>query len=437
MTMKKKTILLAAAVLMVSQLWLPPGAGAETVMVDSQVLEQLQRLVADQQKQLDKLQSQIDSFQATAIKAEAQAREAKVAADEAKTSAETPAGNMVASGNERVKLAVSGQINRAVNLIDDGDETALYFVDNEASNSRVRFVGTVKVDEDLTIGSRLETALAPNESTTVSQISGQDDRDDNDFIDLRYAEVSLAGSRFGKLYFGKGDTASNNTAEVDLSGTDVVQYAKIGDIADAMLFRESAGNELTEVRVGNVFNDFDGLSRRSRVRYDLPAFHGFTLAGSVISDSRWDTALTWSGSGYGLKAGAAAAVAALNTATSENQYDGSFSVLHESTGLNFTFSAGTRDGDSGDDPYNLWGKVGWLTDFCPLGKTAFALDYAHTGNLPAEGDEGDSVGLAVVQNFAEYGTELYLQFRQYALERQTGADVSDINMGTIGARVKF
>jgi hypothetical protein len=173
------------------------------------------------------------------------------------------------------------------------------------------------------------------------------------------------------------------------------------------------------------------------VRYDLPAFYGFTLAGSLISDSRWDTALTWSGSGYGFKAGAAAAVAALNTDASDYQYDGSFSVLHEDTGLNFTFSTGTRDNDTGDDPYNHWGKVGWLGDFCPLGKTAFAADYGHTENLPAEGDEGDSFGLAVVQNFAEYGTELYLQFRQYSLDRQAGADVSDINVGTIGARVKF
>jgi hypothetical protein len=43
----------------------------------------------------------------------------------------------------------------------------------------------------------------------------------------------------------------------------------------------------------------------------------------------------------------------------------------------------------------------------------------------------------VVQQFEDYGTELYLQYRLYSLDRDVEPDVGDINVGTIGARVKF
>jgi len=235
---------------------------------------------------------------------------------------------------------------------------------------------------------------------------------------------------------------------VDLSGTDVVQYASIADIAGGMFFRNSRTNELTAIKVSDAFKDFDGLSRKSRLRYDMPVFYGFGLAGSVISDRRWDTALTWAGTGYGFKLGAAAAVAYVNEDNSDYQYDGSLSILHEDSGLSFTVSAGTKDIDTvlysdqgvvtaDDDPYNVWGKLGWQTKFFAFGKTAFGIDYGHTENLPADGAEGDSFGLAAVQSFADYGTELYFQFRQYSLDLKGFTDVSNMNVGTVGARVKF
>jgi len=436
MTGRKKALLAGVGALLMSQVCPVGQADAKQVMVDAKMLEQLQQLVMAQQKQLDSLQQQVSEFQQTAVAAQAQAQEAKTTAEEVKTSSQ--AAKTVVSGSERVKLAVSGQVNRAVNVADDGDQTDAYFVDNGASNSRIRFVGTGAINEDLTLGTKFELALAPNYSVDVNQ----NNQESGDFYDERIAELYLQSKQYGMLTLGKGSTASDSTAEVDLSGTDVVQYASYGDIAGGMIFRRSGDNQLTEkdidfVKVGSAFTDFDGLSRKSRLRYDTPAIYGFGLAGSVISNRRWDTALRWSGSGYGLKMGAAAAVAYVNESSADYQYDGSFSVLHEETGLNFTFSAGSKDVDAGDDPYNIWGKLGWQTQFCPLGTTSFGVDYGHIENYSADGDEGDSFGFAMVQSFADYGTELYFQFRQYSLDRDTLADVDDINVGTIGARVKF
>lgn len=442
---KKLTTTLCAGMLMSPLLFPAVQTDAKEVMVDSKVLEQLQQLVTNQQQQLDRLQKQVDQFQQTAVAAQTQAQEAQKVAQEVKTMAEsTEQEKTVTSGQERIKLAVSGQVNRALNVIDDEDKTDVYFVDNDASNSKLRLVGTAEINEDLTLGSRLEIAFAPNESSEVNQ----NDQESGDFIDERYADLTLASKMYGKVYFGKGDTASNNSAEVDLSGTDVVQYASIADIAGGMFFRDSQTNELRETTVSDAFKDFDGLSRKNRLRYDLPTFYGFGLAGSVISDRRWDTALTWAGAGYGFKVGAAAAVAYLNEDNSDYQYDGSLSILHEDSGLSFTVSTGTKDVDTvmyndqrvvtaDDDPYNMYGKLGWQTKFFPFGKTAFGVDYGHTENLPEDGSKGDSFGVAAVQSFADYGTELYFQFRQYSLDLKGADDVSDINVATVGARVKF
>ena len=110
----------------------------------------------------------------------------------------------------------------------------------------------------------------------------------------RYVEAWVDSKRFGKLSLGKGDSASNSTAEVDLSGTDVVQYASIADIAGGLLFRTN-DDDLTDISVSDAFSDFDGLSRQNRVRYDTPRFYGFALAGSAISNQRYDGGLTWAG----------------------------------------------------------------------------------------------------------------------------------------------
>jgi TolA-binding protein len=432
MKKRKAIIVLLGLLLAVGVFYVSPAAAQEGT-VNSQTVERLERLIKEQQQQLESLQQQLNQLKQTATDAQTQAKEAKSAFEESQKT-ERAVEKSVTSGQDRVKLAISGQVNRAVNLIDDGKNTDAYFVDNDASNTRVRFVGTAIATDDLTLGSRLEIAATSNESGDVSQ----DDEDSGDFFNVRWADVTLDSKRFGKIWLGKGDTASNNTAEVDLSKTDVVAYSSVADIAGGMLFRESSGdNSLTTVSVSDAFNNQDGLSRQNRFRYDTPSLWGFHLAGSAVSDQRYDGALFWGGQGYGFKAAAAAAIADPNQDNTNLRYDGSFSILHENTGLNLTLSAGLLDRKDEGDPTNLYAKLGWLTRFFSVGETAFGVDYTHSVNLPTGRDKGYSVGGAVVQQFEDYGTELFLQYRLYSLDRDAAPSVKDMNVGTVGARVKF
>ena len=435
--MKRKVFIGFVGLLIAFQLPFAGTAFSAGGTVDIKTVERLENLIKAQQQQLEMLQQEVAELKKTTADAQAQAMSAKAVADEMKTASLVSVEKAVTSGSDKVKLVLSGQINRAMNIVDDGDDTEAYFVDSDASNSKFRLVGTVKVDDDLTIGTRLEMALAPNESSDVSQ----DNAESGDFFDQRYADLSLESKRFGKVFLGKGDTASNNSAEVDLSGTDLVQYASIADLAGGMQFVESSSNNLTGISVSDAFKDFDGLSRKSRLRYDTPTFKGAKLATSWISDKRWDAALFWGGKGYGFKAGAAAAVAYINTdkngEDSDYQYDGSFSILHEDTGLNFTLSGGMQEVDRQSDPSNVYAKVGWRTDLVSYGKTSFGIDYAWSDNLTTENDDGNSFGIAAVQQFNDYGAELYAQFRNFSLNRDVESNVEDLNVFTVGTRVKF
>jgi len=415
---------------------------------DAAKVQDLQRVIEAQQKQMEAQQKQLDAQrqlllnlqkQMESLAKDADTKEAPVAAEKpvakpavASTKA-PPSDKVVTSGSDRVKLSISGMVNRAVNVVDDGKDTDAYFVDNDNSESRVNFVGTAKVNDDLTLGSRIELTIAPNKASNVDQ----NNQEAGDVFEQRWTEVSLASKSFGKFSLGRGFTASYGIASSDLSETTVIATSTIVDLAGGMLFRQKSDDSLTDLRVDHAFSDLNGLSRKNRARYDSPKFFGAHLAASAISDDRYDAALYWGGQGYGFKAAAAAGVADLNEDNSDLQYTGSMSVLHEETGLNLSLSGGTKERDNSSDATNFFVKVGWLANLFSVGKTAFSVDYTRSDNIPTEFDDGYSYGVAAVQKFEKYGTEVFALYRLYSLDRDVEPEVHDMGVGSIGARVKF
>ena len=65
------------------------------------------------------------------------------------------------------------------------------------------------------------------------------------------------------------------------------------------------------------------------------------------------------------------------------------------------------------------------------------MDYTRSQNLPTDSDDSWSLGVSAVQLFEEYGTEFYTLYRLHSLDRDVEPGVQDINVVSIGARVKF
>jgi predicted porin len=335
----------------------------------------------------------------------------------------TSAAMLLPASANAFEFTLSGQINRLIMNVDNGEESGVVNADNDASGTRVRVKGDGDIGNDLTAGLYYEYGLQSNTSSKVTA----DDLDsdgvngnisDGDTFSNRNANIWVKGN-FGKVTLGQGSGAADGSTEADLSGTTVIQYPTSNtDILSGMEYGDSG------VTVGDTRSAFDGLSRNDNTRYDA-AVSDFSFAGSYGNGDKKELAarykldnlevrIAWwdeAQSGDGLKGAAISA-----TWIAEN-------------GINLTgeYSGNDSDDDSADDPTNLYAKLGYKT-----GKSAYGIDWSETQDL-GPGD-GSSVSLAWVYQ-AMAGVEVYASYRVESLDDVDDDDDIDALIG--GARVKF
>jgi hypothetical protein len=375
-------------------------------------IEQLQRQIEELQRQLDELRGEVENRMPP-------------------PPLEPPdAVQPVVSGADRIRLTISGQVNRALLFSEDGEQAKVFFVDNDHASSRIRLEAAGELTEDVTVGAVIEAELRSNSTQLVSQ---DDESTGTANFEDRRVEVYFESATFGTLFLGQGHTASDNTSEVDLSGTAVVGTSELADFAGGLKFVDHG--DLSDVTIGNTFLNFDGLGRDDRIRYDSPQFGPFQLATSAVSDSNFDVAGFYAGDFGDSKLAGAAAFA--SNAGDFVQVNGSASLLLAG-GFSITGAAGWRDFDDGgrDDGKFGYAKLGYLVDWFAIGATAFAVDGYYGEDIGADGDEAIALGAFAVQNLDPVATELYAGYRHFDLSRD-GADFEPINAVLSGARVKF
>ncbi|MBF0379709.1 MAG: hypothetical protein HQL69_01750 [Magnetococcales bacterium] len=351
----------------------------------------------------------------------------------------------VKSGNTKVKLSVSGWMDRAVLMADDGNDSNGYFVDGTLP-SRFRLTGRASSADGWTIGSNMEWHYRSNAAFIIDQYDQDNGTSDGSFKE-RVLEVFFNNPKWGKLSLGQGPTASNGIAERDLSGTFVAAYSDTRFLAGGMRFRRADGSladsDTTNPRVRHSLSNMDGMSLRDRVRYDSPSLAGFKISLGAVQGDVYDTALTYSGDmgAFKVTAAAGASSAAINYLDGKTkdftQYAGSVSVLFDN-GLNMTLAGGTQEAQNSgrNNPGFYYAKLGYKADLFQKGKTNLSVDYHSTDDLMQNGDAGDSYGFQAVQNMDDWGSELYLSLRKYQYS-QTGVEFDDITGTLVGARVKF
>ncbi len=348
-------------------------------------------------------------------------------------------GGVATSGNKNVRLTVSGQINRGVLVADDGDRTEVFHVDNNNSSTRFRLLGEADLGS-VTAGTNLEVEFESNSTGDINQNNQSTTAE----LKERRMEFYLDHERLGRLWVGQGNTASDNTSEVDLSGTTVAAFSSVASMAGGLLFYSNDTNGLTTTRILDVSSNFDGLGRDDRVRYDTPSIYGFSAATSYATDSKWDVAARYAVEYADFRTAAALAYSAPRGSVN-NRYNGSISVLH-SSGLNATFASGAQEFQTSgrDDAWSIYGKVGYIVDWNALdvawlgrlGKTAFSVDFHRTEELNQAGDQFTSYGVFAVQNVTDIGGQFYVGLRNHDLDR-TGADLEDVFATLVGARIVF
>ena len=361
---------------------------------------------------------------------------------------------MVRSGKSKVALSISGQVNRVTMFADDGTLNSFFHSDNENSSTRWRLIGKAKIDSEWSAGLKIEQDIGQSNNSSKVHLDfiDEDDSISDVSFDNRQMNVFVKSKSAGKLTLGKTDTVSNNIVQIDLSGTSVVQYSGANDIGADFRFRtEGFLGVVPGVGVADgptidaVYSQLDGLSRRNVIRYDTPKFAGFTVGVSHAQGDLWDIAARYSANykdaGLKVSAGIAYWEFGKNTNSFNHGVGGSVSVLH-SSGANLTFSAAVQDredagtGGNTEDPVTFYVKPGFQFKASSLGKTNISVGWGHMEDFDEAGDEYENIHVAVVQKVDAAALELFAFWEVNILDR-TGTDFEDINIGGIGARMKF
>ena len=321
------------------------------------------------------------------------------------------------------EFTLSGQVNRLIMNVDNGDESGVVNADNSVSGTRVRVKGNGDIGNDLTAGLYYEYQLQSNPSSKInaddldSDGVGGDVGGGDDFSN-RNANVWVQGN-FGRVTLGQGSGASDGSTEADLSGTTVIQYpTSNGDLLGDMEYGDSG------VTVGDARSAFDGLGRNDNLRYDATV-DDFSFAGSYGNGDKKELAARYKMENLEVR------VAWWDEASSG---DGDRGAAISATwiaenGINLTGEYSGTDASDGeaDDPTNIYLKLGYKT-----GKSSYGIDWSETQDL-GPGD-GSSVSLAWVY-VPMSGIEVYASYRVESVDNVDDDDDIDAVIG--GARIKF
>ncbi|MBW4707119.1 porin [Roseobacter sp. YSTF-M11] len=329
-----------------------------------------------------------------------------------------------------------GQLNFGLWSVDDGTQSESFITDNDNSNTRVGAIWESGLANGGKLKFHFETALGLRGSSSVTL---DDTGLDFDWrrTELRKVEVVYTTPGIGAFSFGQGSTATDGFSEADFSGTSVIAYSAIGDLAGNIAFRPQGGAP-SAVDIGDAFSNFDG-ARRFRVRYDSPDFSGFGVsvsAGEEVlreGDDRefYDLGLKYARDFGDIKMDARLGYSWIDS--DEELAIGSLAMLHEPTGLNAAISTGRQQ--EGDDDF-IYVKLGYIQDWFPAGSTAVSLDLYEGNDFAITGSESSSVGLGIVQRLDRHNVEIYATYRTLSFD-STGTNLEDIDVMALGARWKF
>jgi len=358
------------------------------------------------------------------------------------------ADDTLKSGNKN-SLKLSGFVARSLWYGDDSLSDGVFNTDGSTSTSRLRWIASGTMNENVTAGAMVELALPLSNAQgsmtlnngTSNDVSGTEVATNTNW-GVRHTFVWVNHKRMGKVSLGQTNSASNGRSETSFSATNMADLSSGTPLGDGISFidttRGVAAPSVSGVTVGAAFTNLDGRSRTDVLRYDTPRFSGLGLATSLLPGGDWDIAADYKG-----KAGAMTvrvqAQYNSNSATSttvEGSVSASGGFLHDS-GLNGSVAHGRQQlkdsATRGSDPKFWWGQVGYRTKIFGVGGTNFAFNWNHTTNLATVDSEGDAIGFTISQIFNPIGANMALIYRNYSFDSDGGTfeDVDVFGLQTV------
>jgi hypothetical protein len=381
----------------------------------------------------------------------------------ASVSAQDPsAAPGVVHSQKKVKLKLYGQIARQFGFVGDGESVTFKQGPNGNTSTRMGIDGRGKVTNDISLRTRMEFQVQSGSTGGGTQFENQGEPGTASRFTVRHLDVILSSKKFGAVWMGRGDTASNGTSEVDLSGMATARLGGgISNTISEYILMSKNDNAVPQAvaTVGRFFNNYDGASRQNRIRYDTPTFFGFKAGVSLIDKHNFDAALRYKGKiagtelaagvGYCHTRGAQSAGSGTcfgngTTVQGVTGANGSASIKTP-IGLGATISAGTNWRDLAGAGHTTTANQGWNVapsifytgKFSELGSTTFEYAFQHTEDNAAPGDEGNGHAVSVLQRVDSVGGDYFVTFRYVDAETADNNDIEPLWFVGGGFRQRF
>jgi len=360
------------------------------------------------------------------------------------------AAKVVASGSDKVKVTLSGQIHRNAVVVDDGYNTEVLHTDNQLTGSRFRIGGSGKVNSDISVGTMIEMGIIPNSAGVTTQDTANANSGAAGTHEARIVEIFFNSSKFGRVYMGKGASASDGSGEVTkgIQGNVTLQTGDMTHVpGGGFYFKNDGLNNGTggrgTITLGTALGDYDGNGRVNRMRYDTPTFMGFQARASHADQGDWDAALLHDAKYFGFDVGAAVAYSQAPNATARDSlWNGSVRVMSP-WGISVGAAAGRAEIEAANRTTGYWGAtVAYDTQFNELGKSS--IGYTYTSHNGDAGTDTDATGhqVSIMQQIDSAAMDLYLTYARASLDVDqaaagSGGEYKDIDAFMMGSRVRF
>jgi len=332
-------------------------------------------------------------------------------------------------------VSVSGHVNRAVVVSDNGESTTIGQIDNSSvSGSRFRVVSSAK-SAAMTIGATIElgvqgdgSASTHNDTSTTS-------------ISLRHSFVSASNS-MGTLSFGHTGAADNDLTSMKLNGTSEAGFYDDSVIAGEELHVSgNTGTAGSGVTVSDILVDSIS-SRSSVVKYQTPTMGGFTGIVGYSHQDHGSARLTYAADYDGTNVRATGGWGSRGAASINSVWGGSMAVSL-ANGLNGSLAYSQRNlngkvtANTGiSDPEMIGASLGYT-----MGANGITAWYQQVNDLAsttdaANGNEAESYALVFQHNMTDYGTAIYGGIQNVEYKTST-TNYDDITAGWVGIKVTF
>lgn len=354
---------------------------------------------------------------------------------------------IVSSGQDKTTLRLRGHVSRQITFVNDGESHRMRHSDSDFSSSRFILDAAGRINSDLRVRSRIETAVDDNRNAPAVHDAENGGRSGND-LQTRIAEIVLDHKRFGRISMGAGNTASNGVSETNFNNYTMLPGQV--NLTGRSTWRNEDGTANTDTFEN--FGQDDGLGRNTRIRYDTPNLMGFMASVSHLDNQSWDAALRYSGRAFGTRIRAAISYANRDTGTADEEiYDAGVALSH-SSGFGASYgieyrneevrsddNATTGGGGTVADPFFQHATFSYTAKFNDLGTSQLVYEYVHAENkVQASNSTGNAHSIGFHQRIDAAAMEVAVRYSHMELETD-GVEYKndDIDHVSIHTRLRF